>query len=38
LRITFGADDRLEEEMLSAFRDWIVENAPELREVSDGLR
>ena len=30
LRITCGEDDRLEAEVLSAFREWIVENAPEL--------
>jgi hypothetical protein len=30
LRITSGADDRLEAEVLWAFREWIVENAPEL--------
>ena len=30
MRITFGEDDRLEAEVLSAFREWIVENAPEL--------
>ncbi len=30
LRISFGEDDRLEAEVLSAFREWIVENAPEL--------
>jgi hypothetical protein len=30
LRITLGADDRLEAEVLWGFREWIVENAPEL--------
>jgi hypothetical protein len=30
LRITIGEDNRLEAEVLSAFREWIVENAPEL--------
>ena len=30
LRISFGEDDRLEAEVLPAFREWIVENAPEL--------
>jgi hypothetical protein len=30
LRIAFGEGDRLEAEVLSAFREWIVENAPEL--------
>jgi Protein of unknown function (DUF3616) len=30
LRITFGKDDWLEAEVLSGFRGWIVENAPEL--------
>jgi hypothetical protein len=30
LKITFGEDDRLEAEVLSAFREWLVENAPEL--------
>jgi hypothetical protein len=30
LRITSGEDDRLEAEVLSGFREWVVENAPEL--------
>src|SRR5262249_42679833 len=30
LRISFGDEDRLEVEVVSGFRDWIVENAPEL--------
>lgn len=30
LRISFGAGDRLEAEVLAGFRDWIVDNAPEL--------
>jgi hypothetical protein len=30
LRITFGENDRLEAEVLPAFREWVVENAPEL--------
>jgi hypothetical protein len=30
LRISVGEGDRLEAEVLSAFREWIVENAPEL--------
>jgi hypothetical protein len=30
LRITLGADDQLEAEVLSGFREWLVENAPEL--------
>jgi hypothetical protein len=30
VRIAFGAGDRLEAEVLSGFRDWLVENAPEL--------
>src|SRR5262249_54729052 len=30
LRMTFGEGNRLEAEMISSFREWIVENAPEL--------
>jgi Protein of unknown function (DUF3616) len=30
LRMSFGEDDRLEAEVLSAFREWIIERAPEL--------
>jgi hypothetical protein len=30
LRITYGEDDRLEAEVLSAFREWIVDHAPAL--------
>jgi hypothetical protein len=34
LRISFGEDDQLEAEVLAAFREWIVENAPELEKSS----
>src|SRR5262245_7301463 len=30
LRISFGEDDQLEAEVVESFREWIVENAPEL--------
>jgi Protein of unknown function (DUF3616) len=30
LRIAFGEGDRLDAEVLSGFREWVVENAPEL--------
>ena len=30
MRISIGEDDRLEAEVLSGFREWLVENAPEL--------
>ena len=34
LRISFGEDDQLEAEVLPAFREWVVENAPELGKSS----
>ena len=34
LRISFGENERLEAEVLPAFREWIVENAPELAKHS----
>jgi hypothetical protein len=34
LRISFGEDDQLEAEVLAAFREWLVENAPELGKSS----
>ena len=37
LRISFGEDDQLEAEVLTAFREWIVENAPELGKASSYL-
>jgi hypothetical protein len=34
LRISFGEGDRLEAEVLAAFREWLVENAPALGQSS----